>query len=497
MVLENDRAEDCEDSETAAAAVRETKMTSKGGTRPTINFQDYDVFGFDLDHTIAKYKLVKLFQVAYDCVTIFLVNERGYDPVIKTDLYEYKNFICKGLFLDVKHGNILKLAPDGTILRATHGTRLMPAEEIQQEYGKTMFWEITETVKKHMSNGPPMYRFFENYFDCPGLVATARIIDLIDQKNKSLSVEEKQKLYTKAWVDVLDSLHNMYNPKNFSAEKGGYFTIVRKDPSQFVEECSADIRRWLKSLRQGGKMVFLLTSSQIDYASCLLEVCLGKDWKSYFDISLFYGRKPGFFSANNPFFVLEGEEEGETVTELQRNGCYSQGNLHDFNKFLAAQVGKEEPKVLYFGDNICSDCYPSKHFANWGAVLVLEEMDAEGYLCSDGTVPGHENDAENEICPASKKKRLLEHSKLVTEEEIDYLLTDFWDPFLVHPSEGNGHPLQMNTFWGDVISRYSDIAVPSLEYLAGVPLDHEYDAFTGESGNTTGFHPGRPSTLLP
>ena len=59
------------------------------------------------------------------------------------------------------------------------------------------------------------------------------------------------------------------------AEKGGYFQIVRKDTRKFVEECSEDIRCWLKALRKEGKMVFLLTSSQIDYASCLLEVCLG------------------------------------------------------------------------------------------------------------------------------------------------------------------------------------------------------------------------------
>ena len=66
-------------------------------------------------------------------------------------------------------------------------------------------------------------------------------------------------------------------------------------------------------------------------------------------------------------------------------------------------------QVLYFGDNICSDCYPSKHFANWGAVLLLEEMDAEGYVCSDGTVPGHEGDAANVVSgPNSKRRKVLE-----------------------------------------------------------------------------------------
>ena len=65
--------------------------------------------------------------------------------------------------------------------------------------------------------------------------------------------------------------------------------------------------------------------------------------------------------------------------------------------------------MLYFGDNICSDAYPSKHFANWGTVLVLEEMDAEGYLCSDGTVPGHELDAKDGASgPNTKRRKVLE-----------------------------------------------------------------------------------------
>ncbi|XP_070189996.1 5'-nucleotidase domain-containing protein 1-like isoform X2 [Littorina saxatilis] len=486
-------------------------LTAKG----SINFQDYDAYGFDLDHTIAKYKLVTLFNVAYDCVTNFLVNERDYDPCIKEDLLKYKDFICKGLFLDVSKGNVIKLGNDGTILKATHGTHLMSREDVQKVYGKDMQWEMTATVRKHLRNTTSEYRFFENYFDCPGLVATARIIDSIDQKNESLDLAEKEKLYSKAWKDTLDSLHNMYSPKNFSAEKGGYFQIVRNDPSRFVEECSADIKRWLKSLQQPGKIVFLLTSSQIDYAECLLEVCLGKEWQSYFDISLFHGRKPGFFTDGNPFYALEKEEETEVVTELQRNGCYSQGNIDDFNKFMAKELGKEDLKVAYFGDNICSDSYPSKHFANWGTVLVLEEMDAEGYLCSDGTVPGHEQDAEGYLCSDGtvpgheqdaenedtgrgvKRRKVLEHSSLVTQEEMDYMLTDFWGPFLVHREGKPKAPVEMNTFWGDVIGKYSDIAVPSLEYLAGVPLDHEFDSFCGNPKNTLGFHPGRPSSLLP
>lgn len=219
---------------------------------------------------------------------------------------------------------------------------------------------------------------------------------------------------------------------------------------------------------------------------------------TYFNISLFHARKPSFFTDGNPFYRLVSNAEAGVVTTLEQNGCYSQGNVEEFNKFLSSETGKEQVKVLYFGDNICSDCYPSKQFAAWDTVLVLEEMDAEGYRCSDGTVPGHEDDMENNGAePIIKRRKIIEHSSLVTKEEIDYMTTELWGHFLVERSSKTTTPLEMNTFWGDVIGRYSDIVVPSLEYLAAVPLDHSYDSFGGSRKNLQGFHPGRPSSLLP
>ncbi|XP_025097899.1 5'-nucleotidase domain-containing protein 1-like, partial [Pomacea canaliculata] len=476
-----------------------SSSSTYAGHIKTLNFQNYDVYGFDLDHTLAKYKLVELFKHAYTCVIDFLVEQRGYTREnINVDFDKYKDFICKGLFLDVKQGNILKLGVDGVILRASHGTHRLSKEQIKDIYGKDMKWKLSNTFAKTLANGVEEYRFFENYFDCPGLVATARLIDIIDEKDH-LTKEKKAAEYSKAWRDVIDALVTMYTPSHFADGKGGYFPSVQKDPHQFVEKCSEDIKLWLKSLRQPDKLVFLLTASQIDYASCLLKVILGCNWQSYFDISLFHARKPGFFTDFKPFYKLEGEREGEVITELEMGGCYSQGNASDFSNFLGSCLGKNDLKVLYFGDSICSDCVPSK-YTDWDSVLLLEEMDAEGYLCSDGTVPGHEQDAVDRISePRHRmKENVFQHSSLVTEEEKELLLSDFWGPFLVDmPRKNQDSNIMMNTFWGDVISRYSDITVPSLEYLAGVPLDHEYTCFTGKSGNINGFHPGPPSSLLP
>ncbi|XP_041354320.1 5'-nucleotidase domain-containing protein 1-like [Gigantopelta aegis] len=463
-------------------------------TRKTVSLADYDAYGFDLDHTLAKYKLVEFFDMVYSCLTNFLVNKKGYDAKLKTDLQKYKDFICKGLFLDIEKGNILKLADDGSILKAVHGTKELTTSQLKSEYGDDLKWEHAETVKKLLRNQKVSWRFFENYFDTPGLVAMAQIIDILDSKADTDKADASD--YSLAWQDVLDGLIEMYTFTNYAEDKGEFFPIFKKDPSKYVEACSSDIKKWLKSLKQDNKVVFLLTSSYVDFADKTLEAALGPDWATYFDINIFYARKPSYFSDTASHHILEDGKDVGPADTLKKNGFYSRGNHRDLMKFISEQTGKENPQVVYFGDNICADCYPAKMFAGWGTVLLLEEMDAEGYTCSDGTVPQH----EDEGCdgqPASKKSKLphFEHSSLVTPEEREYLTSQFWDTFLYH--EDTIRPKRMNTFWGSVISEYSCITVPSLEYLAGVPLSHQFESFNAVSGNTQGFHPGRPASLLP
>lgn len=40
---------------------------------------------------------------------------------------------------------------------------------------------------------------------------------------------------------------------------------------------------------------------------------------------------------------------------------------------------------MYFGDSLCSDAFPVKTLTDWDLILVLEEMEAEGYHPDDNT----------------------------------------------------------------------------------------------------------------
>lgn len=56
-------------------------------------------------------------------------------------------------------------------------------------------------------------------------------------------------------------------------------------------------------------------------------------------------------------------------------------------------------QVVYFGDSLCSDSFPAKTYAGWDVVLVLEEMEAEGYHLTR-----HDLDCDDER-PASKVRK--------------------------------------------------------------------------------------------
>lgn len=245
-----------------------------------------------------------------------------------------------------------------------------------------------------------------------------------------------------------------------------------------------------------------MTSSNVDFAYFIMDYIFGKEWTSLFDLRLFQARKPSFFTESTPFLQTSRQfETGKPVEDIEADKDYLQGNKEDLMMFFRRETGKADPKVIYFGDNLWADAWPCS-IAGWDAVLILEEMDAEGYAVTDGTVPGHEDEREDDPdkAPLAKKRR-YEHSSLVTEDELQWMVSDFWgsifiDDLQVDTSVKAYKDLKMNTAYGYLISHYATICVPSIEYLAGVPVDHNFSKFSKDPGNARGFHPGRPKSLL-
>ncbi|XP_014672697.1 PREDICTED: uncharacterized protein LOC106813147 [Priapulus caudatus] len=119
-----------------------------------LQISNFDAVGFDLDHTLCKYNLVNLFHLTYDIATNHLVEKYHYPQrLLRTEGGNHKlyDFYFKGLQLDVKRGNFLKLSQNGHILRASHGTRMLNDEDIIKAYGRKRIWSDFENYKKSLT----------------------------------------------------------------------------------------------------------------------------------------------------------------------------------------------------------------------------------------------------------------------------------------------------------------------------------------------------------
>ncbi|XP_046746570.1 5'-nucleotidase domain-containing protein 1 [Diprion similis] len=436
-------------------------------TMGVFRFSDYDCVGFDLDNTLLRYNVTNMVNLEYECLSKFLVEKRGYDPkyLYKPLALQDYDFMQKGLVLDFARGNVLRFSPTGTILRASHGTKILSEEELDTIYPDRR-WNVTDAFTSDLLvtwNGPlsEQMRTLLDYFDMPASLAFAKIIDTIDENNGGNSPPSQ---YT-VWPDVLDGLIDMFDRENFSKDDGKYFPSLKGNPDKYLHRSSQKLISWLKELKQT-RVTYLITGSNADFANFTASYALGKDWNSLFDIVVCYAKKPGFFTGSRPFLKLDGYSEGEiaTASELKRGGVYSQGNWKDLKEFFVSQTGKTSPSCLYVGDNLIQDIYTPKCHAFCDTVAVVEEQLAEG---------------------------MQDHSLSHSDEQI--LNSKVWGSYFHIEGKNKVSP----SLWSHVINNYSKICVPSVEFIAKNSLDTPMKSFGLEADRKlSGFYPGKPKSIV-
>lgn len=406
---------------------------------PAFKFTDYDCIGFDLDNTVCRYKIGAMIELEYGILAKFLVEEKHYSAKhLYKPLEVDVDFMLKGLILDVERGNVLHVSDNGTILRGCHGTKKLNKQELIEYYGNDCRWHVTDIFVNdplHTWNGPisEKMRTLLDYFDMPASLVFARAIDSIDELYKG----GKTRSYH-VWPDLLDGLHYMFNREHFQLEKGGYFTSIKGNPDNYIHKCSNDLIHWFKLLHDRNKILFLITGSNVDFASYTAENALGSQWRSLFDVIIFYAKKPGFFTQKRPFLGLNGFQETEPVaSELKRGSMYTHGNWEGLYEFLKKHSCKEVPKVLYVGDNLVQDVYAPSVYTPCDTVAVCEELQAD---CKSG------------------------YEKQHTDRQ--YLASSLWGSYFF-----NG---QVQTIWKKIIDTHTKLCIPNLEYVASKPVDHEF-----------------------
>lgn len=406
-------------------------------TKGDFKFLDYDCIGFDLDNTLARYKVGAMIEMEYDIIANYLINHKGYPKKYLSKSLDH-NFIMKGLIIDNDNGNLLRLAPDGTIIQATHGTRFLTEEEVLRYY-PDKHWNATDLFVNdplQTWNGPyaTKMRALLDYFDIIASMVFARAVDTIDEEQ---GVQQKYTIYE----DVVDALQEMFAREHFQLNKGAYFPLMKTQPDKYYYKCSQNLLNWLSELKQRGKVLFLITGSHIDFASHTAYNTLGENWKDYFDIIVCFAKKPGFFTLNRDFINVKDNREVHPAPfhELKRGHIYTHGNWKDLHKFLTIHSDKSDPKFLYVGDNLIQDVYTPSVHSHCDTVAVCEELEAEG-------VHGHDP----------------------WHPDSQFLVSTVWGSYF------HCHKTNCVTNWYQIMKKHSKLCVPSLEFVATYPVDYVF-----------------------
>ncbi|HAF86970.1 MAG: 5'-nucleotidase [Legionellaceae bacterium] len=356
-----------------------------------LNMKKIRFIGFDMDHTLIRYHTQNFEELVYTIVVDKLITTKHYPECIRRFTFDF-NAAIRGLIIDSKNGNILKLSRYGAIRQSYHGTQLIDYSEQQQIY-RSIYVDLKD----------PNYMAIDTSFSIAFCVLYAQLIDLKDKKTAMMPS------YAEIALDVLgcvDKAHSDGSIKNPISQNLSRYIV--KDP-QVVEG--------LKRLRHYGKQLFILTNSDYAYTQLLLDYALtpfmdNAHWSSLFTYVITLANKPRFFYDTMRFLSINPQTACmSNATSTLSPGIYQGGNAQQFSDYL----NLKGDDILYIGDHIYGDILRLKKDCNWRTALVVEELEEEIQAQAKSA------ELETQISQAMLEKQTLEETYLtLCTERIEY-----------------------------------------------------------------------------
>ena len=305
--------------------------------------------GFDLDHTLAHYDPLSVEQLAFDLTKRKLVEHKGYPREILAFEYD-PHFVIRGLVVDKKRGNLLKMDYFNFVSRGTHGLAPLRSEDRRRAYR-------TSRVRVGHEN----YVSVDTLFHLPEVYLYAALIDFMEKRNGKAALN-CETLYADV-REMIDEAHRDGSLK--SVITGDLDRYIRFDPELPVV---------LEEFRRSGRKVFLLTNSEWAYTDKLLQHLLQRGrhapehWSEKFSAVIVEAGKPGFFS-----------EPGipQPIEELQGKKLSCVAGRGGGGAYLERVLGVSGDRILYFGDHTYGDILQSKRSLSWRTAMLVPELDRE------------------------------------------------------------------------------------------------------------------------
>ncbi len=349
-------------------------MNQKVFVNRILNMKKIKYIGLDMDHTLIRYKTQNFEALVYKLVIEELITNKKYPDVIKKFKFNFSDSI-RGLVVDSKNGNILKLSRYSAIRQSTHGTKKINFAE-QNQFYRSIYVDLADDN----------YIAIDTSFSIAFCVLYSQLIDLKDEVPLDLPS------YNVIAQDVLNSVDRVHADGSLK----GY---ISQNLDEFVIK-EPKVVEGLKRFLRHGKKIFILTNSEYYYTKLLLEYAInpflndGQSWQDLFEYTITLANKPRFFYDNLRFLKIDSATGCMTnITGNITPGVYQGGHASKFTDDLALN-GDE---ILYIGDHIYGDILRLKKDCNWRTALVVEELGEE---------------------IAAQKKALTIEKKIIAEMEI-------------------------------------------------------------------------------
>jgi 5'-nucleotidase len=317
----------------------------------SLRFDSVSMVGFDMDYTLAIYKQEEMDRLSIEATAAKLV-ELGYPEHLRT-MHFRADFPIRGLVIDRKLGNVLKMDRYRYVKKAYHGMRELSREDRHKLYHQ-----------KPLRIASERYHWVDTLYALSEVAVFAAAIEELERAGENV---DPGKLFD----DIRRSI-------DLAHRDGSIVTEIATNPERYLTR-DPELAPTFHKLRSSGKSLFLLTNSQPAYTdsvmSWLFDGSLGGygSWRAFFDVIVTAAVKPRFFMQDDiPF---EPGEPGLAPPErsFERGRLYRGGCLERFRELTRS----EGDHVLYVGDHIYGDVLRAKKETGWRTTMIVQEMDHE------------------------------------------------------------------------------------------------------------------------
>lgn len=331
-------------------------MEPKVFTTRTLNMRKIKFIGFDMDHTLVRYNSRNFEALAHRAMLEKLVEQRGYPQEILKLEFDW-DLAIRGLVIDRKKGNLLKVSRHGAIRASFHGTKPIDFSSQQKIY-KSIYIDLGDARN---------YASIDTAFSISNATLFAQLVEF---KNSPAGAGLPD--YETLAGDLLHAVDMSHRDGSLKGE-------VARNLDRYIEKDEALVRGLEKYLKHD-KRLFVVTNSDFEYTKLLLDYAInpflkdGKTWLDIFEIVVTNAQKPRFFFDNLRFMKIDPANGTMTNYDAPiKKGVYQGGGAEKFAKDL----GVEGDDILYIGDHIYGDILRLKKDCNWRTALVVEELGAE------------------------------------------------------------------------------------------------------------------------